>query len=65
MIPAVTYHEDADITELEAFRVALNKENEKSGVKITMLAFLIKALRAGAQEVSGIQQSRSMATIWY
>ena len=43
MIPAVTYHEDADITELEAFRVALNKENEKSGLKITMLAFLIKA----------------------
>jgi len=43
MIPAVTYHEDADITDLEAFRVAMNKENEKSGVKITMLAFLIKA----------------------
>ncbi|WP_287632220.1 dihydrolipoyllysine-residue acetyltransferase [Accumulibacter sp.] len=43
MIPAVTYHEDADITDLEAFRVAINRENEKSGVKITMLAFLIKA----------------------
>jgi pyruvate dehydrogenase E2 component (dihydrolipoamide acetyltransferase) len=43
MIPAVTYHEDADITDLEAFRVLLNKENEKSGPKLTMLAFLIKA----------------------
>ena len=43
MIPAVTYHEDADITDLEAFRVQLNKENEKSGNKLTMLAFLIKA----------------------
>ena len=44
MIPAVTYHEDADITELEAFRVQLNKENEKGGgAKLTMLAFLIKA----------------------
>ncbi|MCM8612824.1 dihydrolipoyllysine-residue acetyltransferase [Accumulibacter sp.] len=43
MIPAVTYHEDADITDLEAFRVAINRENEKSGLKITMLAFLIKA----------------------
>ena len=43
MIPAVTYHEDADITELEAFRVGLNKENEKSGTKVTMLAFIIKA----------------------
>jgi pyruvate dehydrogenase E2 component (dihydrolipoamide acetyltransferase) len=43
MIPAVTYHEDADITDLEAFRVAMNKEYEKSGKKLTMLAFIIKA----------------------
>ncbi len=43
MIPAVTNHDDADITELEAFRVLTNKEIEKSGVKVTMLAFLIKA----------------------
>ena len=43
MIPHVTNHDDADITELEALRVQLNKENEKSGIKITMLAFLIKA----------------------
>src|SRR5574343_1072085 len=44
MIPAVTYHEDADITDLETFRVQLNKENEKGGgAKLTMLAFLAKA----------------------
>ncbi|MBL8361015.1 MAG: dihydrolipoyllysine-residue acetyltransferase [Rubrivivax sp.] len=43
MIPHVTNHDDADITELEEFRLLLNKENEKSGVKVTMLAFLIKA----------------------
>ena len=43
VIPAVTNFDDADITELEAFRVLTNKENEKSGVKVTMLAFLIKA----------------------
>ncbi len=43
MIPAVTNHDDADITDLEAFRVATNKENEKSGLKVSMLAFLIKA----------------------
>ena len=43
MIPHVCNHDDADITELEAFRVQMNKENEKSGIKITMLAFLIKA----------------------
>jgi pyruvate dehydrogenase E2 component (dihydrolipoamide acetyltransferase) len=44
MIPHVTNNDDADITELEAFRVATNKENEKSGVKVTMLAFVIKAV---------------------
>jgi len=43
LIPHVTNHDDADITELEAFRVQLNKEQEKSGVKVTMLAFMIKA----------------------
>ncbi len=43
MIPHVTNHDDADITELEAFRVRLNEEHAKSGVKVTMLAFLIKA----------------------
>ena len=43
VIPAVTNFDDADITDLEAFRVATNKENEKGGLKVTMLAFLIKA----------------------
>ncbi|MFM0702741.1 dihydrolipoyllysine-residue acetyltransferase [Paraburkholderia sediminicola] len=43
MIPHVTTHDDADITDLEAFRVQLNKENEKAGVKLSMLAFMIKA----------------------
>ncbi|MFM0238145.1 dihydrolipoyllysine-residue acetyltransferase [Paraburkholderia phytofirmans] len=44
MIPHVTNNDEADITELEALRVKLNKEYEKSGVKITMLAFVIKAV---------------------
>jgi pyruvate dehydrogenase E2 component (dihydrolipoamide acetyltransferase) len=43
MIPHVTNHDDADITDLEAFRVQLNEENAKAGIKVTMLAFLIKA----------------------
>ncbi len=43
MIPHVTQFDEADVTELEALRVALNKEHEKAGVKVTMLAFLIKA----------------------
>jgi pyruvate dehydrogenase E2 component (dihydrolipoamide acetyltransferase) len=50
MIPAVTYHEDADITDLEAFRVLTNKENEKQGLKITMLAFLMKAAVAALKK---------------
>ena len=50
MIPAVTNHDDADITDLEAFRLQLNKENEKSGTKVTMLAFLIKACVAALKQ---------------
>jgi len=50
MIPAVTNHDDADITDLEAFRVLTNKENEKSGIKVTMLAFLIKACVAALKK---------------
>ena len=43
MIPHVTSHDEADITELEEFRARLNKEIEKSGVRVSMLAFMIKA----------------------
>ncbi len=51
MIPAVTYHEDADITDLEAFRLQVNKEGEKSGgIKLTMLAFTIKACVRALQQ---------------
>ena len=50
MIPAVTNHDDCDITDLEAFRISTNKENEKSGVKVTMLAFLIKACVAALKK---------------
>ena len=46
MIPHVTNHDDADITDLEAFRVELNREIEKSGVRVSMLSFLIKAVVA-------------------
>jgi pyruvate dehydrogenase E2 component (dihydrolipoamide acetyltransferase) len=50
MIPHVTNNEEADITELEAFRVQLNRENEKSGAKVTMLAFLMKAVVAALRK---------------
>lgn len=50
MIPHVTNHEDADITELEALRLKLNEENAKAGIKVTLLAFLIKAAVAALKK---------------
>ena len=50
MIPHVTNHDDADITELEQFRVQLNKEIEKGGVKVSMLAFMIKVAVAALKK---------------
>lgn len=57
MIPHVTNHDDADITELEAFRVQLNKENEKAGIKLTMLAFLVKASVAALKKFPDFNSS--------
>ncbi|MCG6938979.1 MAG: dihydrolipoyllysine-residue acetyltransferase [Gammaproteobacteria bacterium] len=49
-IPHVTQFDEADITELEKFRVQLNKENEKQGARVTVLAFLMKALVSALRE---------------
>lgn len=49
-IPHVTNHDDADITDLEQLRVQLNSENAKAGVKVTMLAFIIKACVAALKK---------------
>ncbi len=57
MIPHVTQHDDADITDLEELRVALNKENEKAGIKLTMLAFLMKASVAAMQKYPNFNAS--------
>jgi pyruvate dehydrogenase E2 component (dihydrolipoyllysine-residue acetyltransferase) len=46
MIPHVTQFDEADVTELEAFREQVNQANAKSGIKVTMLAFILKALVA-------------------
>lgn len=43
-IPHVTHHDETDITDLEAFRKSLKIENEGSGIRITLLAFIIKAV---------------------
>jgi pyruvate dehydrogenase E2 component (dihydrolipoamide acetyltransferase) len=50
MIPHVTQHDQADITGLEELRVQLNKENEKAGIKLTMLVFIMKAVVAGLKK---------------
>ena len=50
MIPHVTQHDHADITELEELRVLLNKENEKAGIKLTMLTFILKAVVAALKK---------------
>jgi pyruvate dehydrogenase E2 component (dihydrolipoamide acetyltransferase) len=57
MIPAVTYHDDADITDLEAFRAKLNQEPKKSEIKITLLAFLIKAAVAALKKYPSFNAS--------
>ncbi len=59
MIPHVTNHDDADITELEAFRVLLNNENarNKDAPKLTMLAFLIKAAVAALKKFPDFNSS--------
>ena len=43
-IPHVTHHDETDVTDLEAFRKTLKIENEGSGIRITLLAFIIKAV---------------------
>jgi pyruvate dehydrogenase E2 component (dihydrolipoamide acetyltransferase) len=50
MIPHVTQFDEADITDLEAFRAKVNEENAKTGVKATPLAFLIKAVIAALKK---------------
>ena len=57
MIPHVTQFEDADVTELEDFRKATNESIAKSGVKLTMLAFIIKAAIAALKKYPDFNSS--------
>jgi pyruvate dehydrogenase E2 component (dihydrolipoamide acetyltransferase) len=57
MIPHVTQFDEADITELEAFRAKVNEENAKAGVKVTPLAFLIKAVVAALKKFPTLNSS--------
>jgi pyruvate dehydrogenase E2 component (dihydrolipoamide acetyltransferase) len=57
MIPHVTQHDEADITDLEKFRVSLNEEAAKDGVKVTLLAFLVKACVAALRRFPEVNAS--------
>lgn len=57
-LPLVTYHDEADITELEAFRKALNSD-KNTGIKVTGLIFIVKALAAAMQEFPSFNSSLS------
>jgi len=58
-IPHVTQNDEADITELEAFRKAQAEELKKSGVKLTMLGFLMKAAVAALKRFPEFNASLS------
>ena len=58
-LPMVTYHDEADITDLEAFRNALNAEKAKGELKITVLMIIIKALVAAMQQFPSLNASLS------
>ena len=67
MIPHVTNNDVADITELEAFRVQTNAEQAKakSDVKVTMLAFVIKAVVAALKKFPEFNASLDGDTLVY
>jgi pyruvate dehydrogenase E2 component (dihydrolipoamide acetyltransferase) len=57
MIPHVTHNDEADITELEAWRKRLNDENARAGIKVTMVAFLVKACVAALKQFEIVNSS--------
>ncbi len=59
-LPMVTYHDEVDITEMEAFRNALNAEKSKEDIKITGLIFIIKALTAAMVQFPQFNASLSV-----
>ncbi|TGN89940.1 dihydrolipoyllysine-residue acetyltransferase [Bradyrhizobium yuanmingense] len=65
VIPHVTTHDEADITELEQFRVKMNKELEKSGVKLSLLPFMVKAAVAALRKFPEFNASLDGDTLVY
>jgi pyruvate dehydrogenase E2 component (dihydrolipoamide acetyltransferase) len=65
VIPHVTTHDEADITDLEQFRVRMNKELEKSGVKLSLLPFMVKAAVATLKKFPEFNASLDGETLLY
>jgi pyruvate dehydrogenase E2 component (dihydrolipoamide acetyltransferase) len=65
VIPHVTTHDEADITDLEQFRIKMNKELEKSGVKLSLLPFMVKAAVATLQKFPEFNASLDGDTLVY
>ncbi len=63
LIPHVTNHDEADITELDTFRSRLNEENEGSGLKVTLLAFILKAAAAALRAYPEFNSSLEADTL--
>ena len=58
-LPMVTYHDEADITELEAFRKSIKQEAADQGIRVTGLVFHIKALAAALKQFPRFNSSLS------
>jgi len=58
-VPMVTHHDLADITDMEAFRKSLKSDAERQGVKVTFLAFIMKALVAALKQFPQFNASLS------
>jgi len=65
VIPHVTTHDEADITDVEQFRIKMNKELEKSGVKLSLLPFMVKAAVATLQKFPEFNASLDGDTLVY
>lgn len=65
VIPHVTTHDEADITDLEQFRVQMNKELEKGGVKLSLLPFMVKAAVSALKKFPEFNASLDGDTLVY
>jgi pyruvate dehydrogenase E2 component (dihydrolipoamide acetyltransferase) len=59
-IPHITQFDEADITDLEAFRVSLKAEGERRGIKLSFLPFVMKAVAASLKAFPSFNASLAL-----